>query len=54
MATEICPQCKCDSFTWSIDEDESPLKNGDVPVVIIMHLKMNYYHWRKNVLNAVI
>ena len=25
MATQICPHCKEDSFTWSIDEEESPL-----------------------------
>ena len=25
MATQICPNCKKDSFTWSIDEEESPL-----------------------------
>ncbi len=25
MATQICPNCKQDSFTWSIDEDESTL-----------------------------
>ena len=25
MATQICPNCKTDSFTWSIDEEESPL-----------------------------
>jgi hypothetical protein len=25
MATQICPKCKEDSFTWSIDEEESPL-----------------------------
>ncbi len=25
MATQICPNCKKDSFTWSIDEDESLL-----------------------------
>lgn len=25
MATQICPTCKQDSFTWSIDEEESPL-----------------------------
>lgn len=24
MATQICPKCKEDSFTWSVDED-SPL-----------------------------
>ena len=25
MATQICPNCKLDSFTWSIDKEESPL-----------------------------
>ncbi|MDA3613808.1 hypothetical protein [Polluticaenibacter yanchengensis] len=25
MATHICPNCKEDSFTWSIDEEESSL-----------------------------
>jgi len=25
MATQICPSCQLDSFTWSIDEEESPL-----------------------------
>lgn len=25
MATQICPNCKLDSFTWSIDEEESTL-----------------------------
>jgi len=25
MATQICPNCKNDSFTWRIDEEESPL-----------------------------
>ena len=25
MATQLCPHCKQDSFTWSIDEGESPL-----------------------------
>ena len=27
MATQICPNCNSDSFTWSIDEEESPLTN---------------------------
>jgi hypothetical protein len=25
MATQTCPKCKQDSFTWSIDEEESGL-----------------------------
>lgn len=25
MATQICPNCKNDSFTWSVDFDESQL-----------------------------
>ena len=25
MATQICPNCKADTFTWSIDEEESTL-----------------------------
>lgn len=25
MATQICPNCKADSFTWAIDEDVSEL-----------------------------
>ncbi len=25
MATQICPNCKKDSFTWSIAEEVSPL-----------------------------
>ena len=24
MATQICPRCKEDAFTWHIDEEESP------------------------------
>ncbi|MFT3796536.1 hypothetical protein [Flavobacterium sp.] len=23
MATQICPNCKADSFTWTTDEDEN-------------------------------
>jgi hypothetical protein len=25
MATQICPKCKEDSFTWSIDEEDESL-----------------------------
>jgi hypothetical protein len=25
LATQICPNCKEDSFTWSFDEEDSPL-----------------------------
>lgn len=25
MATQICPDCKTDSFTWSIDEENEKL-----------------------------
>ena len=25
MATQICPNCKKDFFTWSFDEEDSPL-----------------------------
>lgn len=25
MASQICPNCKQDSFTWSIDDEASPL-----------------------------
>lgn len=25
MATQICPNCKSNSFTWIIDEDDTPL-----------------------------
>ena len=28
MATQICPNCKADSFIWSIDEEEFPLTKG--------------------------
>lgn len=25
MALQICPNCRAEQFTWSIDEEESPL-----------------------------
>lgn len=25
MATQICPKCKCDSFTWRMDDEISDL-----------------------------
>ena len=27
MATQICPNCKNDSFTWTLDEEETELTN---------------------------
>jgi len=29
MATQICPKCKVDDFTWTMDEEESPLTIWD-------------------------
>jgi hypothetical protein len=38
MATQICPNCKANSFTWSIDEEESAFTKCGCVVAIVVTL----------------
>ena len=46
MATEICPNCKEDAFTWSIDEEESALTKWGC-------YKCSYIAWEDEALERV-
>ncbi len=35
MATQICPKCKEDTFTWSIDDETSLTKWGYYSAIIV-------------------
>ena len=46
MATQICPNCKADAITWSIDEEESALTQW------ACH-ECGYFAWEDEVLERV-